>query len=77
MEELNTESQFIITQNALPSKWVSIEGKRVGVVSHHYSESFLLFGEFKALGNGIVESYSLMKRHVRPAIVVSLVNTAT
>lgn len=49
----------------------------MGVVSRHYGESFLLIGEFKALGDGVVESHRLMKRHVGPAIVVSLVNTPT
>lgn len=50
----------VITQNALPSKWVSIEGDSVGMVSHDYTQSFVLFGEFEALGDGIVESNCLV-----------------
>lgn len=69
--------QFIFTQNALPSEWESIEAKRVGVVCHHYSESFMLTGQFKALGDGVVKSNRLVERHVRPAVVMSLVNTTT
>lgn len=67
----------IITQNALSSKWVSIEGERVGVVSHHNSERFLLSGEFEALGDGVVQGNRLMEGHVAPASVVSLVDTPT
>lgn len=76
-EIANTESKFVITKNIPPSEWVSIEGQRVRVVSHHHGESFLLLGEFKALGDGVVESNCLMERHVRPAVMVSLVDTAT
>lgn len=76
-KELYVGGEFIITQNALPSKWEAIEGNRVGVVCRHYSESFMLFGEFKALGNGVVKSNRLVEGHVCPTIMVSLVDTAT
>lgn len=67
--------QAEITQNALPSKGESIEGQRVGVVGRHYSESFVLFCEFEALGDGVIESDSLMEGHVGPAGVVGLVDS--
>lgn len=74
---MKKESLFIFTQNALPSKWEPVEAERMRVVSRHYGESFLLIGEFKALGDGVVESHRFVERHVGPAIVVSLVNTPT
>ncbi len=76
-KEINTGAALIITKNVPPSKWESIEGERVGMVGRHYSESFLLVGEFKALGDGVVKSNRLMECHERPAFVMSLVNTAT
>lgn len=73
--ELNPRSLFIITQNALPSKWESIEGHRLGVVSCHYGESFSLIGEFEGFGDGVVKSNGLVECHVCPSIMMSLVNT--
>lgn len=73
----NRKNLILITQNALPSEWESIEGERMGVVSHHYGQSFLLFGELQTLGDGIVKGNGLMERHVRPPGVMSLVDAAT
>lgn len=68
---------LIITQNAVPTKGEAIEGKRLRVVSHHYSESFMLFGEFEALSDSTVKSNRLMQGHGGPPSMVSLVNTPT
>lgn len=65
---------FIITQNALSSKWESIEGHRMGVVSCNYGESFILIGEFEAFGDGVIKSDGLVECHVSPSIMMSLVN---
>lgn len=46
----------------------------VGVVGCHYGESFLLVGQLEALCDGVVQGYCLVQRHVRPAVVVSLVD---
>lgn len=73
--ELNPGSLFIITQNALPSEWESIECHRMGVVSRHYGESFILIGEFEAFGDSVVKSNRLVECHVCPSIMMSLVNT--
>lgn len=76
-KNVTARSHFIITQNALPPKRKPVEGDGVGVVSHHHSESFVLFGEFQAFGDGVVEGDRLMEGHVGPAVVVSLVDTPT
>lgn len=70
-------SQISITQNAHPSKCVSVDSEGVGVVSHNQSESLLLIGQFKALGDGVVKGDCLVQRHGRSAGVVSLVNAPT
>lgn len=67
---------FIVTQNALPSKWEAVVAEGVGVVGRHYGESFLLVGQLEAPGDSVVQSHCLVQRHVRPAVVVSLVDTA-
>jgi len=66
--------KFIITQNALPSEGVSVEGDGVGVVRHHHGEGLVLLGEFEALGDGVVEGDRLVERHGGPAGVVRLVD---
>lgn len=67
--------RFVVTQNALPPKREAIVTEGVRVVGRHDGESFLLAGQLEALGDGVVQSHSLVERHVRPAFVVSLVDT--
>lgn len=47
------------------------------MVSHHYSESFMLLSEFEALSDSTVKSNCLMQGHGGPPSMVSLVNTPT
>lgn len=71
---MESESRSIITQNALPSERESVEGEGVGVVGRHHRQGVLLVGQLQAPGDGAVEGDRLVERHVRAAVVVSLVD---
>lgn len=62
----------LLTQNALPSKGVSIEGEGVGVASCQQVESFLLIGQLQALGDVVVKGNRLVQGS---AGMVALVDT--
>lgn len=70
-----TNGALIITQNALPSEGEPVEGDGVRVVGHHHSQGLVLLGQLQASGDGVVEGDGLVERHVRPAVVVCLVDT--
>lgn len=44
------------------------------MVGHHHRQGLLLVGQLQAPGDGVVKGDGLVERHVRPAVVVSLVN---
>lgn len=67
----------LLTQNALASEGVSIEGEGVGVASCQQGESFLLIGQLQALGDSIVKGNRLVQRHGGSAGMVALVDTST